>query len=1397
MAASLLGMQIGPDFAMTKQIARTKEACKPRLQLPDILMQAARPASPNNRSVILVKPRPVADVRTLLPHEMRKIWGRGVGTYRNSAFSGTLPWQRSFHGVNMCNGNLFKSFTDIQVAPARGAGLVLQRTYNSNDARVGPFGIGWTHAYDIRMDEAGDDQVPRTDFFGAQHDYHRDADGLYTPPPYLHDQLVSTYGAIHADGSQDVSDDTDTGADGTSKHYFANGGLANGGIERACGWIQDRHGNRTNLTYAQTIQTDDGITRQALTQVTDPSGRSLEFHWTNIGTAQAPRWRIAEIDGPLWQGGMIAGVSYGVTYAYYTDASSANAANELYNLKSVTLDAGDTAQGHLNRTTSYTYTSCYLGSHPESLLPAGTENALLSSITDPLGHVTTYHYAECDKDQYRYGTSPVTAVFSLSEPECQSEPYQFQWCTWSDDWGQRDSHTVCVVSDKPYSLAGLINLTGLHSMDLPWQLGDEPTFETTVTSDSYLRTDSVWSCGIDNFAYHEITKFSFDEFYLTYNSSNQVASKRQCVRTYSPYFKVSTQNFVYDALGNVTKQSFEGDPTASTFSYYGADKYFQKASATDANGNTSTFDYYDNQYPNVGNRGEVKWVRDAGYTDGSSPSYQKQFAYTYNQYGQKLSETNLNNVVTQYTYGDDWGNLTQVVQDASGSAPLQRTTTMASDAAGHVLQSTDPAQQTSTFLYNILGQPTAVHTPAKTAAPGVAAVPAENITYVYEANGRTQSVSDNRGSTSIGYVPGSDQVQTVTDPQTGTISYGYYLCGLRRNLTLPGGNTWTYCHDIEGLSDMSKDDPETMTGRFAELKDDQGRVVEHPTGNYSMLVPTADKALVENAGFEQHDLHEVVSDETFDRFGDRVSYMSTYRTTDAFNFHNNGLGLCDTHGWLTQLKTAWNWKDSNSWHQRLLSQNDYTYDNNGNRLTNQITTIATTPNGSPQYDGGTPQYDSNGVVTNQTQAVRTERYTYDAMNRLTDVDYGDGQTQHYSFDAMGNRLGKQDSAAGSTSYGYDAANRLLTAGANTYTNDADGNTLTGGGRTNTWDSQNRLVSCTINGTTSAYTYGADGLRRSATTGFGTADAKTTYSAYDGQSLVREMKRGLDSLLHPTATYLTGPDGPACRIDETQPTEGYYLPGYTAYDATGTTSYCNPNPAGAQPQARGKTSWYVYDGLGSVVGEVDANGSLTTAAKYDVYGGVRVRSGTATTAHGFVGGLGHTSDASTGLVYMRARYYDPNVGRFISQDPGVHGTNWFIYASDNPTCRCDPNGKQDDMAMELLGGWLWNEGMAMMKMGMREAGSAAAAMMLTQVTSLAAQGLISAPIVDALSKIAEAAEGSSMEHGVFMMVASLNFLMAGGIAAALGADDPMTTFAVMAVASILPGAGSIANPLSKL
>ena len=121
------------------------------------------------------------------------------------------------------------------------------------------------------------------------------------------------------------------------------------------------------------------------------------------------------------------------------------------------------------------------------------------------------------------------------------------------------------------------------------------------------------------------------------------------------------------------------------------------------------------------------------------------------------------------------------------------------------------------------------------------------------------------------------------------------------------------------------------------------------------------------------------------------------------------------------------------------------------------------------------------------------------------------------------------------------------------------------------------------------------------------------------------------------------------------------------------------------------SWYVYDGLGSVVGEVDVTGNLTASKSHDVYGLTRSVTGNPTSRHGFVGGLGHTEDDETGFVYMRARHYDPETGRFASEDPAYDGSNWFVYANNCPTSCVDLSGQSAILGSSAVSflKWLFN------------------------------------------------------------------------------------------------------------
>jgi hypothetical protein len=138
----------------------------------------------------------------------------------------------------------------------------------------------------------------------------------------------------------------------------------------------------------------------------------------------------------------------------------------------------------------------------------------------------------------------------------------------------------------------------------------------------------------------------------------------------------------------------------------------------------------------------------------------------------------------------------------------------------------------------------------------------------------------------------------------------------------------------------------------------------------------------------------VDGDQVYNNQGVRVSYLET---TDLYDALAGQPGSPYTHGWLAETQTTWYNVSANTSH--VLSSNFYTYDTAGLRLTN--------------------------AVTNAAGSTRTETYGYDDLLRLSSVNYGDGGTQSYTFDPMGNRLSRQDSVSGTTNYAYNAANRFI------------------------------------------------------------------------------------------------------------------------------------------------------------------------------------------------------------------------------------------------------------------------------------------------------------------------------------------------------------------------------------
>ncbi|WP_285403035.1 RHS repeat-associated core domain-containing protein [Luteibacter sp. ME-Dv--P-043b] len=105
------------------------------------------------------------------------------------------------------------------------------------------------------------------------------------------------------------------------------------------------------------------------------------------------------------------------------------------------------------------------------------------------------------------------------------------------------------------------------------------------------------------------------------------------------------------------------------------------------------------------------------------------------------------------------------------------------------------------------------------------------------------------------------------------------------------------------------------------------------------------------------------------------------------------------------------------------------------------------------------------------------------------------------------------------------------------------------------------------------------------------------------------------------------------------------------------------------------TYYYTSPQGTVLAKADASGNIVSNADYRPYGTQVL--GTLEQGPGYTG---HLNDVDSGLVYMQARYYDPDVGRFLSIDPvaikpgSLVDVNRFGYANDNPVTFQDPSGR---------------------------------------------------------------------------------------------------------------------------
>ena len=290
----------------------------------------------------------------------------------------------------------------------------------------------------------------------------------------------------------------------------------------------------------------------------------------------------------------------------------------------------------------------------------------------------------------------------------------------------------------------------------------------------------------------------------------------------------------------------------------------------------------------------------------------------------------------------------------------------------------------------------------------------------------------------------------------------------------------------------------------------------------------------------------------------------------------------------------------------------------GYDVAGRLNNIAHT-NGATVIDEFTYSLDGNGNRTAVTSTAGSESYTLDGLNRVTDVSYPGGVSEAFTYDPAGNRVEHTNTDGDTIGFTVDDTGQLIsdTTGT-TYSYDQAGNLLaTSAGDAYVYDDYGRTIEATGNGITQSFGYDA-------------TDVRVTV---DGVDQLWDRNGGLPTLI-----------------------------------STGN----GDNYVHTAGIARDGDDWLLSDAVGSVRATVDDTGATTGSQDFTVFG----EQLTGTGSFGFAG----EQQYLTGQLHLRARQYNPTLGRFTTVDPvqpgapGTTGYNLYTYSANNPTTFTDPSGR---------------------------------------------------------------------------------------------------------------------------
>ncbi len=1105
---------------------------------------------------------------------------------------------------NLANGNFYESFTDATM-PNIGVPFAFVRSYNSADGTATsgtpiPMSRGWTSTYNIWLGLGvtwdGDVTLHTSDGqqlgfacpsgtspctaglafepdVGVRDGLVRNSNGTYTLT--MHDLTTQTFnstGQITAIADRNGQGLTFSYSSGRMSAINGNGSTWSATLTYSSGRLIEM-----NLPLSREVDYHyDGSGR--LDQVTDLRGNTTEYAYTTTSDGGGIPDLLKTVTDQ--NGNDVAHNVYGSAgrVTQQTDARG----NDMYfdwDPKTQTATFTD-ARGH---DWSYTYS-----------------DGALQQVEDPYGDLTIYGY-----DGDLNGTTT-----TVCRDGCAGEAHAI---------GECPAGATCYLTIDVYDSDG-----NFVEHDADASLGDVETWEYNHPENTLK--DFTDGRGL-------VTRYEYDsDGNLTCTLLPSVPSGTTCSAT-SQAYKVT-----YAPDGTTGLPTSMTDPNGSTTSY-GYDAMGDLTSLTTDLGNATRYCY------------------DAGgrmthMIDPRAPG----------------TETCSNLGTHTWDYGYDDANHLTSVED-----PVANQTSYGFDPVGNLTSRTDGNTHVVHYDYDEANDLACVIGP-DSAATTCGAAPSTSLTsYDYDEDGNMTSRTDAEGRTWDYDYDDADRLTSTTSPRSKAWSYSYWDDGLVHVKTLPSTGTATYGYDAAARLD-SIDYSGSATPDASFAYDADGNRTSMTTGSNvtSYQYDTLNEACWIYAGSYSNVCSSPHSGSfTYEYYpGSQLKKVTFPDGAIRGYAYDDDDRLCALRlgsvpsGWSGGMATRYAYDEANDLTTKTEpTANGYvatlTYD-----LDDRLTAVSNASGGTTLSSYSFGSLDGVGNPASLTAlsagSTATTYYTYDAYDRLTGSCTASGCSgswlgKTYAYDHVGNRTSMvaHGAANTTTTYRYNDDDQLCwtyvgtssntcsstPSGGTTYTFEDNGNETAAGSTSYAYDLANRMTSATVSGTTTNYTYDGDGNRlQAATTG-----GSTTNYRWDTNQ--------------PLALLATEADGSGSTLRDYAHGQG--LDSMTT--GAGSTYYDHLDAYGNVANittSGGATRWtYAYDAFGVATSATSSGGSPpTNVMRFN----------------------GQLLDSASSLYDLRARVYDPSLGRFNQADPlgSAHAsplTSPYPYGDNQPLTQPDPSG----------------------------------------------------------------------------------------------------------------------------